>query len=133
MQPADLDRGPHPLVLVRRRHANVHDREIRIVLGDDGQQRLRVADPRNDGVAGVFEEPSEALTQEHGVLGDHDSHGIATSTVVPSPSGLSTANVPPCAATRSRSPASPDPRRTTAPPTPSSDTVTWSLPLSWVA
>ena len=54
-------------------------------------------------------------------------------TRVPLPRGLTISNVPPCAATRSRRPARPDPRRTTAPPTPSSATVTCSVPLSWTA
>ena len=81
-------------------------------------------------VPGVLEQAGEPLAEEHRVLGDHDSHGIATSTRVPLPRGLTISKVPPCAATRSRSPARPDPRRTTAPPTPSSATVTWSVPLS---
>ncbi len=37
---------------------------------------------------GVLEQAGEPLAQEHGVLGDHDSHGIATSRCVPPPRGL---------------------------------------------
>ena len=93
---ADLDRGPHALVLVGRRHAHVDDREVGLVLGDDGEQRLGVADARDDLVAGVLEQPCEPLAQEHGVLGDHESHGIATSMRVPPPRGLAISSVPPC-------------------------------------
>ena len=85
---------------------------------------------RGDLVTRVLEEAGETLPKEDRVLGDHDPHGIATSTRVPLPCGLTICNVPPCAATRSRRPASPEPRRTTAPPTPSSATVTCSVPLS---
>ena len=69
---ADLGRRLHALVLVGRRHAHVDDREVGLVLGDDGQQRLGVADARDDLVAGVLEQPREPLAQEHGVLRDHD-------------------------------------------------------------
>ena len=133
MRRANLDGCAHAFVLVGRRHADVDDREVGIVLGDDGEQRLGVADAGDDVVTGVLEQAGEALAQEDGVLRDHDPHGIATSTRVPSPRGLTISSVPPCAATRSRRPARPDPRRTTAPPTPSSATVTCSVPLSWTA
>ena len=84
-QAADLDGGPHPLVLVGRRHAHVDDREVGLVLGDDGEQRLGIADASEHRVPGVLQQPCEPLAQEHGVLGDHESHGIATSMRVPSP------------------------------------------------
>ena len=58
------------------------------MLGDDREQRLGVADAGDHVVAGVLEQPGEPLAQEHGVLGDHDSHGIATSMRVPPPRGL---------------------------------------------
>src|SRR5215210_5875786 len=133
MRLANLHGGPHTLVLVRRRHAHVDDREIGIVLGDHREKRVCVTNPGEHLVTGVFEETGEALAQEDRVLGDHDSHGIATSTRVPPPRGLTTSNVPPWAATRSRKPARPEPRRTTAPPTPSSATVTCSVPFCWTA
>ena len=56
MEAADLDGGAHPLVLVRRRHAHVDDREVGLVLGDDGEERLGVPDPGVDSVTGVLEQ-----------------------------------------------------------------------------
>src|SRR6185312_8573421 len=47
--------------------------------------------------------------------------GSSTEIVVPRPGGLSSANRPPSASTRSPSPVSPDPVSATAPPTPSSE------------
>ena len=61
----------------------------------------------SDGVTRVLEEAGETLPKEDRVLGDHDPHGIATSTRVPLPRGLTISSVPPCAATRSRRPARP--------------------------
>lgn len=62
--------------------------------------------------------------------GDSPSAVIGSSqvTVVPSPAGLCTENVPPSASIRSCSPRSPDPRNGSAPPTPLSCTRTRSLP-----
>src|SRR6187455_670776 len=125
----DLGGRAHALVLVRRRHAYVDDREIRLVLGDDGHERLGVSDAGDDRVTGILEQPRDPLAEEHGVVGDHDSHGSATSTRVPRPRGLETASVPPWAATRSCRPARPEPRRTTAPPMPSSLIETRSVPF----
>ena len=90
--------------------------KVGIVLGDNREKRIGVADACDDGVPGVLEQAGEALAEKDRVLRDHDPHGIATSTRVPFPRGLTMSNVPPCAATRSRRPARPDPRRTTAPP-----------------
>ena len=58
---ADLRRRLHALVLVGRRHAHVDDREVGLVLGHDREQRLGVADARDDLVAGVLEQPGEPL------------------------------------------------------------------------
>ena len=69
--------------------------------------RLGVAGAPDHLVAGVLEQAGEALAQQHGVLGDHDAHGSSTAIRVPAPGGLSSASVPPWAATRSASPASP--------------------------
>ena len=46
----------HALVLVGRRHPDVDDREIGVVLGDGGEERLTVADTRDHGMAGVLEQ-----------------------------------------------------------------------------
>lgn len=53
----------------------------------------------------------------------HASDGSSATSVVPTPRGLLTAILPPSAWTRSSSPSSPVPFERTAPPTPSSDTV----------
>ena len=82
---ADLGGGAHSFVVVVGRHAHVDDGEIGLVLGDDDEQRVGVADPRNDLVAGVLEQAREPLAQEDSVLGDHDPHGISASSRVPAP------------------------------------------------
>ena len=46
MAPADLVRGLDPLVGLRRRHADVHDRHVGLVLVDRGEQLLRRPPPR---------------------------------------------------------------------------------------
>ena len=71
------------------------------MLADEREQRVGVAGAPDDLVAGVLEQPGEALAQQHGVLGDHDPHGSSTAIRVPAPGGLSIASVPPWAATRS--------------------------------
>ena len=109
MRPADLSRGAHALVFVVGRHAHVDDGEIRLVLGDDGQQRLGVAHPRDDLVPGILEQSREPLAQQDGVLRDHDPHGISASIRVPAPGGLWMSSVPPWASTRSVRPMSPVP------------------------
>ena len=72
---------------------------------------LAVADGRDHLLARVDQQAGEPGPQQHGVLGDHDPHGISTSSVVGPPGGLITCIVPPTAATRSRRPRSPVPRR----------------------
>ena len=74
-----------------------------------GHQRRRVAGRGDDVVPGVGEQAGQALPEQRGVLADHDAHGSTASTTVPRPAGLSTSSVPPAAATRSASPASPAP------------------------
>ena len=73
------------------------------------QQRVGVADLRDDLEAAVGEEVGKALTQQGGVLGDHDPHGITASTRVPPPAGCRRRAGPPSAATRSASPRRPEP------------------------
>ena len=109
MRAADLRRGARPLVVEVGRHADVDDGEVRRVLAHQRQQRVRVARPPDHLVAGVLEQPGEALAQQHRVLGDHDTHGSSTAMRVPAPAGLSSASRPPWAATRSTIPASPLP------------------------
>ena len=96
------------LVGVRRRHPHVDDGEIGRVLADRAAQAVGVVDGGDDLVAGVLEQPPQALAQERLVLGDHDAHGSSATTAVPSPRGLETLTLPPSAATRSVMPASPE-------------------------
>ena len=62
---------------------------------DRVDQLLAVTHRRDHLLAGVEEEPGEAGAEQHGVLGDHDPHGISTSNVVGPPCGLITCIVPP--------------------------------------
>ena len=64
VQPPDLDRGQQALVLVARRHAHVDDREVGLMLGDDGEQCRGIADPREHRVAGVLQQPREAFAEQ---------------------------------------------------------------------
>src|SRR5690606_31644826 len=77
-------------------------------------------DRRHDLVAPQGHQLRQALAQQGRVLGDHDTHGILTSTVVGPPRGLCSTTAPPWTATRSASPVTPVPRRRPPPPTPSS-------------
>ena len=79
------------------------------MLADGGAQAVGVVDGVDHLVAGILEEPAEALAEQHLVFGDHDSHGSSAVTTVPRPAGLSTVRLPPSAATRSVMPASPEP------------------------
>src|SRR2546421_9524837 len=70
--------------------------------------------------AGLLEQPSESLAQDHRVVCDDYPHGISTRKVVPRPGGLDTVSQPPSASTRSARPRSPEPPPDAAPPIPSS-------------
>src|SRR5947209_6263571 len=64
MRVPDLGRSAHPLVLVGRRHTDVDDGQVGVVLGDDGEQGVAVPDPRDDRVPGVLEQAGQALPQQ---------------------------------------------------------------------
>ena len=114
---ADRGRGDEPFVGVRRRHADVDDRDVGLV-GAEHEQLLRRRDP--DHVETPFlEQARDALPYERRVVGDHDAHGISAWIRVPRPGGLSTASSPSSASMRSARPRSPEPPAS-APPTPSS-------------
>ena len=87
---ADLQRGTQTVVGVRRRHADVDDRQVGLVQVDDPEQFVGIADGGDDILAGVGQDAGQSGPQEHGVLGDHDPHGISTRIVVGPPSGLIT-------------------------------------------
>ena len=120
MGAADLGRRARALVVVVGRHAHVDDRELGLVLADQREQRVGVARPADDLVAGVLEQPGEALAQEHGVLGDHDAHGSCTAIRVPAPGGLSIGERPALRGDAVAHARQPVPPRGPAPPTPSS-------------
>ena len=105
----DLPRCARALVGEGRRHPDVQDDEVGIVLGDRGQQPVASPERGDDLVSGVLEQSPEPLAQQHLVLGDHDPHGSSAVSVVPAPWSLSMRSVPPCAATRSARPLRPEP------------------------
>src|SRR6266581_2825139 len=97
-----------PLVGERRRHPNVDDREVRLVLAHRGPETIGILDRRDHVVSGILEEATKPFPEQDLVLGDHDSPGSSAVTTVPSPSGLSTLRLPPRAATRSVIPPRPE-------------------------
>ena len=59
-----------PFVGVRRRHADVDDRDLWLVHRDVPEQILGVPGLRDDVEARLAEQPRDALAQEHRVVGD---------------------------------------------------------------
>ena len=121
---ADLGRGAQALVGVRRRHADVDDRDVGLVGADLAQQVLGVAGLGDDLEARLLEQPRDALAQQQAVVGQDYAHGTSALTVVPSPGGEWTSRRPSSAARRSARPRRPVPPAGSAPPTPSSRTST---------
>ena len=72
---ADLLRGNEPFVRVRRRHADVDDRNVRPFEADLPQQRRCVFDLSDYVDVCSFEKPHDPLAGEHRVLGDDYAHG----------------------------------------------------------
>ncbi len=93
------------------------------ILPDRILDAVAVAKRRDDVVSSVAEQPGNALAQQCLVLDEDHPHGSSAVTRVPWVPD-STWSRPPTAATRSARPASPDPSRARAPPTPSSATET---------
>ena len=79
---ADAAGRDEPLVGVRRRHADVDDRDVRLLCERRGPQELVGVGGLADHVdARVGEQPGESRPDEHDVVGDYDAHGITAVTV----------------------------------------------------
>src|SRR3954447_26545140 len=124
---ADLERGAQSLVGLRRRHADVEDRDVGRARRHLFQEVLGGRALPDDVEAGLAEQPHDALAQENIIVGDDHPHGRSARIVVPSPGRLVTWRRPSSASTRSANPRSPVPRRGSAPPAPSSATSTTSV------
>ena len=61
MRGLELGRCASALVRVGRRHSNVDDDQVGVVLGDRRQQLFGVTERRDDVMSGVFEEPRKPL------------------------------------------------------------------------
>src|SRR3954469_22291984 len=129
MASADLVRGLDALVGLRRRHADVHDGEIGLVLVNRLEQLVGARGLRDDFDALAAYERCDALADQRAVVRDHDAHGRSAVTTVPTPEGLRMRSVPSSAATRSASPWSPVPAVSSAPPIPSSAISITATPL----
>ena len=61
-----------------------------------------IADFGNHILTDLVQHLNQAHPQQHGILADHDAHGISTVQLVGPPGGLNTRIHPPRALTRSR-------------------------------
>jgi hypothetical protein len=67
-----LERRLDPLVGERRRQADVADRQVRLVAGDDPQQPIAVLGGGDDLDPVLGQERHQALAKQRVVLDDHD-------------------------------------------------------------
>ena len=72
---ADPVRRAQALVGVGRRHAHVDHGDVGLVRADLAQQLLGVARLADDLEARLVQQSRDPLTQQNGVVGDHDTHG----------------------------------------------------------
>ena len=70
---ADRARGVEALGGVRRRHADVDDREVRLVLATSATQLVGVAGLADDLEAGSLEQAGEPFAEQDVVVGQHDA------------------------------------------------------------
>src|SRR5215469_1333385 len=103
---ADLLRRDQALVGVGGRHLDVDDRHVGMFPCHKLEKFLRITGLAGDLDTGVFEEAGRALPDQHGVIGDHDPHGISARMMAPPPVPCPTWNWPPSAPTRSATPVS---------------------------
>src|SRR6185503_11516642 len=127
----ELDRQPDPLVGLRRGHADIGQHDVGLRLLDERAEPVEVFRCADElEVRGAGEDPADPFPDQDVVLPvddpDHSTGRTAVS-LVPRPGGLQTVNVPPRSAARPRSPRSPEPSVSLAPPTPLSlvSTSTW--------
>src|SRR4051794_31732517 len=120
-------RRTQPLIRMRRRHPDIHDRHIRLRKPHPPHQILRIINLANYLKPRIHQQPRHTLPQQHRIIREHYPHGITADTQVPAPL-LCTASVPSRASTRSASPRRPVPPSGSAPPTPSSETSIVALP-----
>ena len=74
---AQLLRGAQALVGVRRRHADVDDRDVRLERANLQEQLVGVACLADDLEARILEQAGHALAQQDRVVGDQDSQAGA--------------------------------------------------------
>src|SRR5262245_58466705 len=70
---ADRVRGRQTLRGVCRRHPDIHDREVRLVLAYELDQLVRVAGLADDVEVGSLEQAREPFAQKDVVVGDDDA------------------------------------------------------------
>ena len=85
--PSDLERRPQPIVRIRRRHADIHHRHLGLVRRDLAHELRGVARLADDLEAPLFQQPHEALPQQHRVVRNHYPHGDPASRPPRLPSG----------------------------------------------
>jgi hypothetical protein len=71
---ADVQRGPHALVGVRRRQPDVDDDHVRRVGPDPHEQLVGRAALRGDLHSGAGQQTDQAVPQQQAVLGDRYPH-----------------------------------------------------------
>src|SRR5262249_30780966 len=86
------------------RHLDVDDRHVGMLGGHDPKELLGVIGLAGNLHAGLFEEAGCPLPHQHGVVGNHNTHGISPVIVRPdAPGASSMRSLPPSAPTRSAS------------------------------
>ena len=124
---AGLDRGAQPLVGERRRQPHVDHGDVG-PLGDQSPQQGRAVVDRLDDLEVVgFEQADQPVPEEGEVFGEDGAetgaHGSTIASLVGPPGGLSSSRLPSKAASRRWIPRKPVPAPGSAPPMPSSVTV----------
>src|SRR5260370_36224335 len=98
---AELLRGGQALIGVGGRHLDVDDRYVGMLGSYDPDELLGVIGLAHHLYAGLFQQPGRALPDQHGVVRDHDPHGISARIRVAPPATWPTQRWPPSAPTRS--------------------------------